>query len=157
QLNKVPPITSCRGLDPLLEAKKASNHHQDDRPPICLHKVADSKEELGDRRHLGVHAGKDVFKFRKNECEQRKEHDLAKYQNQNRIGHGALDLSFDLGFVLQELGETIQNEVQDTAEFGSLNHIHIEATKDVGMLRHRLSQRLTALNVDGNQFEGRLQ
>src|SRR2546425_7730929 len=64
-----------------------------------------------------------------------------------RVDHRALDLALQLDGLLEVVGETDEDRVEDAADLAGLHHVGVEVGEDLAVLADRLGERGAALDV----------
>src|SRR5207237_9318868 len=109
-------------------------HKQDDEDrntrgginDMIFDRFADAKDEPGESGQLRAfqHAFEDLFE-RGHDLDHQDDENSRRYdQHGARIKHGGDDLALDLLRLLHELGQPGQNDLEHTAQFTGLDHVH---------------------------------
>ena len=112
----------------------ARNVHQEDRD--------------GGERHVEVE--EDLLELRNDE-----DHDTAhdregEGDDHDRIDHRADDLALQLLRLFHEVGQTIENHVENPARLTGRHHVDVESVERLGVLAERFGQRSAALDILGD-------
>src|SRR6476469_22934 len=90
---------------------------------------------------------KNGLEFWNNENEE-ENHDGDGHDHDNdRINHGRFDLVPNLCRLFLELGQTRQNDFENTAELARFHHVDVEVVEDGWMLGQRIGKGGAALNA----------
>src|SRR5581483_2884645 len=71
----------------------------------------------------------------------------------DRINHGALDLTFELERLFHVGGKTVENRIQNAADFSRRHHVGVKIIKDFWMFAQGGGKRVPAFNVLFNFFD----
>ena len=137
-------------LADLLDAENQADTSDQDDPPEGLHKRAEPHDDTSRQRERDSQAGKQVGEDRHHKLEQRAHDQDSNRDHGHRIDQRRLDRRpqahgfFDVG------RQSLQNDVENTAGFSSLDHVGSEVVEDVGILAHSIGQRRAPFHRGAN-------
>ena len=110
--------------------------------------IADAQHKSGEAGQLraGQHVLEDVFEPRHDPDHQNGQDDDGHHQHCDGIEHGRDDLALDFLRFFHEVRQAGQNDFQHAAQFAGLDHVHVEAVENFGMLGETFRKRAASFN-----------
>src|SRR5581483_10697469 len=113
----------------------------------ALEQVRRVDDVLRQRRQLAVQGLEDALEDRDEEEQHSDEHEGREADDHRRVDHRALDAPPDPLLLLDLERDAVEHDVEDAGSLAGLDHRDEQAREDSGMLRHRLREEETALDV----------
>jgi hypothetical protein len=154
-------------IDAAAELGAADHHENDDEAgdaaggdqEVGFNGAGDAEDEAGEWGELRAleHAGEDGLELRDDVNHEDGHDDDGDDHDGDGVEHGGDDLALDFLGLFHELGEAVEDDFENAAELAGLDHVHIEAVENLGMLREALGEGAAALDGRGevadNVFE----
>src|SRR5690625_4056495 len=142
-----------------LHHDKQGDENSDRNQEVVSHEVTDIHHDLRQHRQR-----RSIEQFVKNLLELRNDEDHQKGENSDRdpedndrIDHGGLYLTFNRNRLLHEPRETIQNHIEHPARLTGFHHIHIKAIEDFRVLQKSIGKGVSRANVFADLLENELE
>src|SRR5205814_2972102 len=113
------------------------------------HEIADVDKKLGRRRKLRAEVLEDLAKDRDHLHNQEGCNRHRDANDNDRVGHGGLDLLAQPRAGFEEAGETVENLREQTAVLTGLHHAYEKPIKHSRMFRDRFVKSFAALHAGG--------
>ena len=138
--------------DHLTRERQASKEPVGEDDGVIPEGLGDLQDEQCEFGHAGV-AAEQVCE---DQLELRHHHDHEQRHNTHRhnhdrygIEHGRDDLALDLLGLFHELGQTLEDYLEHTAQFAGFHHVDEETIEDLGVLGQTFREGGTAFDGDG--------
>src|SRR5580693_3300891 len=126
-------ISSSRILPDRFEAEDEDKSSYDEDPPETLHEPAQSHDDARGKRQGDTEASKEVGKDRHHPLKQGADDEPSQADDGDGIDQSRFHGSFQANRLLDVDRQTLQDDIENTAGFASLNHVGGEVVEDVGI------------------------
>jgi hypothetical protein len=138
------PLIALPGLE---EKIHSAAQYPEDEPPVGHEKLAHGNHGQCGPGQLGTKGGEDFLESRHHEHHDDCHHDERDDQHRRRIHQRRLDLALD-GFGFFQIGrQAVENVLQNTGGFGSLDEIAVQRVEVVGVLAKSRAQGSPCLDI----------
>ena len=140
-----------------LSDQPTTDRQQEHEPEILHHVIAHRHQQQRRRRQLQFELVEHFLKRRNDEEHNTGQNPDRDNHDRDRINQCPLHLALERLGTFQELCQPLKNRFQRTTGLTRLDHVDIESTKHLRILRHRFRQGLPGLNVLAYILQRKLQ